>query len=267
MNTSNIATSLEKLGLTYEEARVYLELLKEPMTYLQISLSTGINRTTMYRLVRNLEMRSLVSKKTSDRGTFICATEPETLEVELVNEEEKLLNKRNILGDLLPHLNTIHTGDPSSFIVHSYYGQEGLKQMAWHELKTKGEILALGNGTIEEVMDDSRWAYRHRQRQISLSYKNREIVNTRYASSLPALASDQLLSSGLYQFRVLPKEIAEFDSQTIIYNDTVSIYHWKHDQRVGVEVISPTYASMMRQVFEILWQLCLSPESIGEKNS
>lgn len=258
MNTATLTAALEEVGLTKDESTVYLELLKAPATYLQLSLATGINRTTLYRIASDLQHKSLVAKRTNDKGTFICATEPSTLEVDVVNEEEKILQKRKVLGDLLPHLNTIHNGDPSMFIVHTYYDQEGLKQMAWHELKTEGEVLSLGNGTIEDMMGDSRWAYRHRQRQVESGYHVREIVNKGYGDELPALASDQLLSSGLYQFRILPKEMTEFDSQTIVYNDTVAIYHWKHNQRVGVEIVSPTYAAMMRQIFEAYWKIAVT---------
>lgn len=258
MNSASITASLEEMGLTNDESKVYLELLKDPSTHLQLSFTTGINRTTIYRIVNDLEHKSLVAKRTDDRGTYICATEPASLEVGIISEEEKILQKRKVLGDLLPYLNTIHNGDPSVFIVHTYYGKDGLKQMAWHELKTKGELLGLGNGTIEEIMGDSRWAYRHRKRQIESKYSVREVVNNSYGNSLPALASDQLLSSGLYRFRVLPKEVTEFDNQTIVYNDTVAIYHWKHDQRVGVEIVSSTYASMMRQIFEMYWKVAIN---------
>lgn len=258
MNTSILAAGLEEIGLTDEESAVYLELLKEPATYLQLSLTTGINRTTMYRIVRDLERKSLVAKRTNDKGTFICAADPATLEIGVLNEEEKTLKRRQVLEDLLPRLNKIHSGDPAMFITHAYSGQEGLKQMVWHELKTRDELVSFGNGTNEEITGDNHWAYRHRQRQIESGYRTREIVNYDYDNTLPALTSNQLFDSGLYQFRVLPKEITEFDSQTIVYNNTVSIYHWKHDQRVGVEIISPTYAAMMRQVFEMYWKLANS---------
>lgn len=261
MNNLTLVNSLSVLGLGQEAATVYLELLKKPATYLQLSRSTGINRTTIYRLIADLERRSLVARQVNDRGTFLCATEPDTLEVSLVNEEEKLLRQRQILSDLLPHLNTLHSGDRGRFIINTYEGQDGLKQMCWHELKTKGELLSLGNGTVEDMVSDDRWAYRHRERQTAAGYQVREIVNRRYGAELPPLASDQLLSAGLYRFRVLPPAVTAFDSQTIIYNDTVAIYHWKHEQKVGLEIVSPAYATMMRQIFETYWHLAAPASS------
>ena len=259
MNSDSLVDSLRELGLDPEAATVYLELVKGPATHLQLSFLTGINRTKVYRIISELEHRSLVTKHTNDQGTFLRATEPEALEVGIVNQEEKIWRQRKILNDLLPHLNTLHAEHNEKFTVNTYDGQDGLKQMCWHELKTKGELLSLGNGTVEDMISDERWAFRHRARQIDAGYRVREIVNRGYGDTLPVLASDQLLGSGLYQFRIMPPEITTFDSQTIIYNDTVAVYHWKHNQKVGLEVISATYAEMMRQIFKSYWQLALAP--------
>src|SRR5438034_4026135 len=102
-----IFAKFRKLGLNTEEAKIYIELLKAPNTHLQLSRSTSINRTKVYRLVDDLEKRSLITRRTDDRGTFLVASDPKTLEVELVTEEGKLKTKRLILDQLLPTLETL----------------------------------------------------------------------------------------------------------------------------------------------------------------
>lgn len=68
------------LGLNVEEAKIYLELLRKPSTHAQVSHATGINRTNVYRLVSELEKRSIITRRTDDRGKFLVATDPSTLE-------------------------------------------------------------------------------------------------------------------------------------------------------------------------------------------
>ena len=259
--TNDMIEKLGTLKLSTDEAKIYLELLREPSTHLQISYTTGINRTKVYRLVEQLEKRSLISRRTDDRGTFLVASDPSALEVSLITQEEELNRQREALKYVVPALTQMQGRDYRAFMVRTYEGQAGLKQMCWHELKTRGELLSLGNGTIEQLVDDDRWADKHRDRQITAGYKTRELVNWEYTPDvLPELTTEKIFNAHIYDYRLLSPDILPFDNQTSIYNDTVAIYHWKHDQSVGVEIISSTYADMMRQIFEYYWHLAEAPK-------
>jgi DNA-binding MarR family transcriptional regulator len=253
--TSDIVTELSKLQLSIDEAKIYIELLREPNTHLQLSHVTGINRTKVYRLIEHLEKRSLIYRRTDDRGTFLVASEPSALEVSLIAREQELIKQRQTLQHLVPVLSQLQGKDSRAFVVRTYEGEAGLKQMCWHELKTQGEVLALGNGTIEQLVNDDSWAEKHRDRQIVAGYKIRELINWNYSpDELPDQTSQKLIDADFYKCRILPSTIITFDNQTVIYNDTVAIYHWKYGQKVGVEIISATYAQMMRQIFESYWE-------------
>lgn len=254
-NKDILVAQLESLKLSNEAARIYLELVKEPSTHLRLSHATGVNRTKVYRLVEQLEKRSLVARRTDDRGTFLVAADPATLEVELITQEEALRHQRDTLQQLMQTLTALQTNDSSSFIVRTYEGQAGLKQMCWHELRAKGELLGLGYGTIELIVADDGWAARHRARQLAAQYTIRELVNETTNMPMPILADEKIIKSKLYFARSLPSSIISFDNQTIIYNNTVAIYHWKEDQKVGVEIISKSYAAMFRQLFEYYWSM------------
>lgn len=254
MNTT-IRSQLKTLGFSDEESVVYMELLKGPRTHLQISKTTGVNRTKVYRIVEHLEQQSVVSKRIDDRGTFLMASDPSSLEVALITQEENIKQRRAVLGQLIPALSTLQGKDIQSFVARTYDGIAGLKQMCWHELKAENELLSLGNGTIEQIVSDKNWALEHRRRQIGSGYLTREIVNYDYTTNeLPELASELLIKSQLYLCRILPPTVLTMAPQTTIYNDTVAIYHWKQEKKVGIEILSASYAAMMRQVFEEYWQ-------------
>lgn len=250
-----IINKLRGLNLSEDESRLYLELLREPSSHLKLSRATGINRTKVYRLIGRLEERSLVTRNTDDRGTFLVATDPAVLEVAIVTQEEELRKKREILSDLMPQLSLMQSIMDGAFIIRTYQGSEGLKQMCWHELKTKGELISFGNGTIEQLVADPLWADRHRKRQLAAGYKTRELISYDESEALPDLTAAVLSDNALYQYRTLPHYVLTFDGQTLVYNDTVAIYHWKHNQKVGVEIINAAYANMLRQMFEHYWRL------------
>ncbi len=251
-NMDNVLAKLRRLGLQTDEAKLYVELLKEPSTHLRLAHATGINRTKVYRLIDVLEKRSLVTKRTDDRGTFLVAADPATLEVELTTREEKLKSQRASFNKLLPILEQIKTNESSGFIVQTYEGVEGFKQMLWHELKTEGENLIFGNGTIEDLVPDRRWAEKHRAMTVEASYRIRELLNPGDKDK-PFTLNQEFMNH--YIHRRIPLEILTLENQVSTYNDTVATYHWRDNKKIGFEVINASYAAMMRQLFEHYWLL------------
>jgi hypothetical protein len=146
--------------------------------------------------------------------------------------------------------------DTKEFIVHTYDGVDGFKQMLWHELKTKGEELIFGCGTIDDLVSDAHWAEKHRQMTIDAGYTIREILNNGDKEK-PFTLNDKFMSR--YSHRFIPSTVLPLGQQTCIYNDTTAIYHWRHDQKVGLEITSAPFAAMMRDVFEMYWQKATPP--------
>ena len=251
-NKDIIVEQLRTLGLTTEEARLYLELLKEPSTHLRLAHATGINRTEVYRLADDLEKRSLVTRRTDDRGTFLVAADPTTLEVEMVTQEKRIEHQRAAYVSLLPSLEQLKHHDTNGFVVLTYEGVEGFKQMLWHELKTKDENVILGSGTIEDAVPDHAWAEKHRAMTVEAGYSIRELLNPGEKDK-PFTLNDTFMDR--YTHRTIPREVLTLQDQVSVYNDTVSTYHWRDGEKVGFEVISRAYANMMRQVFERYWAL------------
>lgn len=248
---NDILGKLRQLGLELDEAKIYLELLRGPNTHLRLSYITSINRTKVYRIIENLEKRSLVSRRTDDRGTFLVAADPATLEVTLVTREERIKQQRTIFSQLLPELTLLKNQDKPTFMVQTYEGAEGLKQMCWHELKTSGELLSLGGQTIEDLVTNHRWAEKHRELTVEAGYFIREILNPDI--DLPTFTNNPEFMKR-YQYRKIASNSVYFNEQINIYNNTVAIYHWRENQKVGVEIISASYAGVMRRMFEDLWE-------------
>jgi sugar-specific transcriptional regulator TrmB len=250
---------LRSLNLGSDEAVIYLQLLKEPATHLRLSHQTGINRTKVYRVVEQLEKRSLVTRRTDDRGTFLSASDPSALEIELVAEEERLKNQRVALGHLTPILEALKKGEQNVFVVRTYEGDQGLKQMLWNELKAKDETLIFGSGTTEELLPDRGLAEKHRMLSVKVGHTVRELMNQKEDDKPPDFTAHQEFLD-IYRYRRIPQEVLPLDNQIAVYNDTVTIYHWRYNQKVGVEIINKSLSQMMRSVFEYYWNLAEEPK-------
>lgn len=256
-NKDSLIEKLRTLGLGRDEATLYLELLRGPSTHLKLAHGTGINRTKVYRLADELEKRSLITKRTDDRGTFLVASDPSTLEVVVVAQEERLQNQQAALAYLLPALAGVKAGDTSNFVIHTYDGEEGFKQMLWHELKTKGECLVFGSGSIGRLVGDEQWGEKHRSLTVSKAFVLREILNPGSKDPIFTLNTDFIKKH--YSYRLIDPKILPLQQQTVIYNDTVAIYNWRQEQKVGIEIISKDYAQTMRTMFEHFWKLARDP--------
>ncbi len=250
---TDIRAGLAALGLGHDEATVYLALLRSPATPLVLSRDTGIKRTKIYHLIETLEKRSLIARHTDDRGSFFVVTQPSNLGIDLDAREARLQDERHMLHQILPMLTALQGGDHQTpFAVRVYEGLEGFKQMAWHELKTKGELLSFGGGDLEEIVPDPRWSERHRDRTVGAGYRVREILNSEV--DLPTFIGNQEYLQR-YSCRGISARIVPLDNQIIIYNDTVAMYSWRQPKKVGVEILSPTLAATMRGIFETYWKL------------
>lgn len=248
-----IRSGLRALDLSNDEIEIYLELLRQPSTPLQLSRATNITRTKVYRLVEELERRSIIARQADERGVFFVVTEPLNLGIQLAEREIKLKAEQHVLEELVPMLTSMQGNDHNNlFVVRTYEGYAGFRQMCWHELKAKGEVLSLGGGDIEELIPNRRWSERHRERSVEAGYRVREIINSEI--DLPTFTQNREYMVQ-YHCRGISVRILPLDNQTIIYNDTVAIYHWRQQKKVGAEIISQTYADTMRAIFEQYWKL------------
>lgn len=262
-NTDSFISHLERLGLSQEECRIYLALLDKPSTHLALSRKTGVNRTKIYRIADQLAARGLVVMTQDDSGRRLTAASPQNLEIRLTAAEEELQEQREALEQTMPVLQQLYesSGKPSSsqFIVNTYEGADGLKQMLWNELKTKNEILVFGDGDIQDMISDLRWAEKHRAKTVEAGYKVREILNPDGKSE--PFTSNETYVQSVRTKRYVDASVLPLHNQICIYNDTIAIYNWHDERKVGLEIINKALATTQRAIFEKYWQLGTSPKS------
>ena len=251
----NLLALLRNLGLDSDEAAIYTELLKEDNTHQELSRITGINRTKVYRIVDDLEKKSLVRNVTDDRGTFLVAAEPQSLEMVVVESENTFKNTKASYAAALPILNSIHStygSDDLDFDIHTYDGEEGMKQMLWNELKAHEEIISFGYGALEDMVKSKRWAEKHRQKIIENDICMRELINP---GEKPTDFTKNKAFYDIYEQRRIEESLLPLDQRVVVYNNTVAMYHHKDRRLSGVEIVNKAYAETMRAMFENYWRM------------
>lgn len=256
-NKDALLLNLKKLGLTPDECKVYLSLLDGPKTHLELARKTGVNRTKVYRIAEDLSKRGLIATEQDDLGKRLAASSPANLEIALASAEEKLQNQRQMLDAVLPDLQQMFDNmdgfKPENFVVNTYEGVDGMKQMLWNELKTRNEILVFGHGSIQDLIDDEAWAEKQRSRQVDAGYKVREINNP--GGKPDGFSKNKEFLEKVFSRRYIDRKVLPLDQQTVIYNNTVGIYNWKEGKKVGLEIINPAFATTQRTIFEHYWNM------------
>lgn len=266
LKNNQLKSLLEQLGLTDEEALIFSALQDGPKTPLVINRLTGINRTSVYRVIEDLRAKSLVRVAVDDKGgKRIEAAEPQVLEVLLVDQEVALERQRSLLDETMSLLQNLRVEGPANaFKVMTFEGTAGLKQMLWNELKTKGEICMFSSDFTLASAAGNRWAEKFRALITERKIPQRSLENTTARHVL-----EETKVSGykdVYEVRYLPKEMLDIQQEITIHDGIVSIYNWNIDNeeiKIGIEIHNKQYAAFMKTVFESYWVKALVPEKVS----
>lgn len=135
INNTMIKEELTNLGLSPEEAKVYLSILELGGSYASnISKKAQVNRATCYHTLSNLKAKGLINSYNKNKITWFNAENPKKL---IKSQQEKLEIANNLLPQLLSISNSI-TFKPK---IRFYEGLEGAKEIFEDILTTKDEIL------------------------------------------------------------------------------------------------------------------------------
>jgi hypothetical protein len=257
MNKQIILQNLQTLGLDEIESQIYFTLLsKGERTPLELARITNINRSKIYRYVENLANKKLLETSKNSWGKKLKASPPDNLEILIHEKEQEIRSQKEILPETISNLETYFQKTDSTFEIKHYHGKEGLKQMLWNELNCPDlQLLVFGFETRNEIAGKS-FAEKLRMEQVLRKIKFFEIENTKdqgdfWYTDIPNWRQ-------YYESRYISEEVLKIQHQMAIYDQTVAIFNWKDGIDEGIEIISPIFSQMQRQIFWKFWELAKS---------
>lgn len=134
----DIYEKLGKAGLTGNEAKVYLELLKKgQLSANQIAKNLGIDRTLTYTILNHLIEKGQISYVVRENKKFFSCADPENLLNSIKTTEVVVL-------DLIKELKTLKKEEQQQTKINVYEGKEGLRVMNKLAIKEK-EFCSFGS--------------------------------------------------------------------------------------------------------------------------
>lgn len=239
-------SALQFLGLNEKEAKIYLSLLGSgKSTAYQIAKRTELKKPTVYVILEQLVKQGAVKKILKHRATQFAAEDPVDLFVTARSRVDQA-------ETMLPQLRALAQND-SKVVQASYYeGVSGIREL-YKKLAEEMEgqtvvgFFAHGKDTPKELWD--YW-----------SEFNKEMI--RHRIKFKAITTIDETTKDYLNYKKVPKEFMELRglpesmySSNIsieIYKNRTQIVSHRYEQAILIE--NPDVASVLRQIFEIVWQ-------------
>lgn len=246
---SGLITKLVSLGLSENQARIYLSVIERgKATVLEIFRDTGIQRPTVYENVLVLQDKNLLSQIVIGKKRYISAHEADAL---LKFVEEKRTTAREVADEisaLTQHKVTSRTP------IKIFSGVEGAKLLADVILSSASkEILTVGSyAVLNEVFSErylrQLWAARSKKR-----IHARVLFN---ASDAPALRKDRSYGDiGNITFdrevRLLSASLT-IPAMFTLVDDTV-LFWSRSEEDIFFSIKYASHTKTWRSLFENLW--------------
>ena len=231
-----LISDLEDLGLSEEEARVYLAILELGGSYVSaIAKKAKVHRVSCYHTLDNLVRKGIVSTFTKDNIKYFSVDSPRILVNQL---EEKFEKAQKMLPELLSITNSLAYKPKIQY----YEGIQGIKNVFDDALNSDDEVLGYTNlAELPNVIPED-YLKEYAEQKIEKGLKTRMLSPLsqkalRYTKRYYPKGFDRNL---VEIFFVNPEEFM-FEYETNIYGDRVSMISLNPDEPIGMIIESPVF--------------------------
>jgi len=229
------AATLENIGLSKKEAKVYLSLLalkSAPVT--KISDHSGVDRTQTYDILRNLVERGFASYVLKNNTRHFSPANPEQILQDLKEKEREFLS-------ILPDLKQFLAQEHEITSVELFKGIEGIKAVYKNLLKSKKDYLLLGTPQIfENVLPIFSKQF----------FKQIEEAHTKEKIIFNNKEKFTKLKRG--EYRYLNQKIFS-PTDALIYENHVVLFVWK-EPYYAIHIKSKEIERTYQKYFGFLWE-------------
>lgn len=147
---------LVDIGLSEKEAAVYLALLPvDNASVIELSESTGINRTTLYPILEDLIAKKIITEVTEGKKVRFQAEPPERIATFVKGQRAKFEEQEKLLVDMVPQMRGFVRQTGEKAVVKLFEGREGILESLETYYETgdtdKEEYLIYPRGEIKNL--------------------------------------------------------------------------------------------------------------------
>ena len=252
-DTTAVRTYFTKLGFEPEIADLYLALYAHgPQTISELSRTSKVERTRIYRLLDTLMESNLVEVESHYKRGIIKAAPISNLHILIAEKQQEVKSLEQELGLIEQVLSKNSLSNPVSR-VQFYRGPEGYKQMFWNESKAKSEVLCVVHSIAQPKVNKvffERWV----EQCNANGTRFREVHGDDFRESEKEwFKVHNNLRLAHYEPRYISSQEFPITHSVDTYDNVVAYYNWKDGEIFGIEIYNQEIADTQRQFFEMLW--------------
>ena len=247
MKNEKLSQTLKDIGLTEEEASVYLSSLSLGTTsVLKIARSTNIKRTTIYGIVDSLKEKGLMRVELKGLKQFYAAENPERLEIMLERRKDEF--KKN-----LPEFMALYKLEGGESVMKYYTGILAMQEIyraTLKEIKPHEDYLVIANQEKWYNLDPN-FAISYIEERAKLPIKNRML----FQDSPTAREHKKIERNFNEEVKILPTGTPLNVDTLLLPNKLITFELTPPYMTVVIE--NKSIIELHREMFEVIWKSLL----------
>jgi sugar-specific transcriptional regulator TrmB len=234
--------ALERIGLTKNEVKVYLALLRmEKASVVDLTKKSGVHRVNVYDVISRLIDKGLISTVMKSNKRIFQAANPEQL-FDLLNEKQEQLQR------VMPELKKEFKSEGKKQEVYHFFGREGIMRAYYMMLDQNKMIYGWGgSGVTRKYLEHRHEMWNKERLRRKIKGKNLYFEFTRKKKSELAWDDPSM------EIKYLPDEFRT-PALVDIAGDLVVNLIPVENELAAIVIENKELAETYRRFFEFMWK-------------
>ncbi len=252
-----VSSELEKIGLSSNEAKVYIALLENKISPVSvIAKKAHIHRVTCYDVLEYLHKKELAVKIKKNGKIYFSANNPKYLKQWIKERQKKIDRQNELLKTIIPQLEFVYSDNAQKPTVLYFEGINGIKELLEDVIYTKPDMLcAYVSPKIFEGFFSKSYVRKYTKAKSKLNIRHRlftpkeslkptiDYLNTYYAQILHSM-----------EIKVIDYSHTATTSEISLYENKMSIVNYSDKKHSGVIIENKDLYDIQMAIFNSLWK-------------
>ncbi len=245
----DLESNLEKIGLSKQEAKVYISTLKLGVAKAsQIAHKSNIKREASYYILKTLQEKGFVSEVIKSGVKYYSAVQPKRI-LEIIEEEKQ--QKAETIKDILPELESLQKVALSHPKIEFYEGEAGLKTAA--SIMTQKEnqtIFCYVSESILHLTPHFHPLFRMRRKEKNIRLKVITEETPFIIENIKRKDKEELRET-----RFNDQIIHGMDVSFYILSEGIIILKANQKEQLGIYIKDSDTAKLQKHIFDTIWKI------------
>jgi sugar-specific transcriptional regulator TrmB len=244
-----LSKDLEKIGLSANEAKIYLASLSlGDSTAQMIAAKATVTRPTTYIAIESLIQRGLMSSFQKGKKRYFAAGAPTQLAHILQNQKKEILERERVVEDLVSRLKNVGGASDKPY-ARVFEGVDGIRAAQEDMLDSDADELLQVFAPVDELHDEPTLFGGDLTEKLFKKFKK---VRQLTSDAVKRSAASGKKRAAL-DVRTFPGNHPDLKGEMVIYGDKVGVTSYHEGDPATILIQDKNMAAILRAMFTTLW--------------